>query len=131
MFLLFISIYVLSYILKSIIIKYPEIVIDGLSIFKILTYPFKNKVNKVHEHIETIDKKYEEYENKYDDLIYNLLYPFPQTLLYSFIFGYIYYIIMDQLIDSSILSLIFNISSIIITYKYLKNKKIKENKNEK
>jgi len=115
---------VMVFFIKGIVVKYPEIVKDGLSIFTILTYPFKHKsehLDKAHQHIEKANEKYDEYEEKYDNFISNLFYPIPLVLTLSSFGGYaLYYFTQMQS------SIIFNISSIIVIYIVAKKIKTKE-----
>lgn len=105
---------IVIFLIKGVIVKYPEIMKDSLSIFAILTYPFKHKskhLEKTHQQIEKVNTKYEEYEEKYDTFISNLFYPIPLVLSISAFGGYIFY--FSTQIESSF---IFNIISVIGIY---------------
>jgi len=112
------------FMVKGIVVKYPEILKDGLSIFSILTYPFKHKsehLGKAHQHIDKVNAKYDEYEEKYDTFISNLFYPIPLVLTLSSFGGYaLYYFTQMQS------SFIFNIVSVVIIYLVAKKVKVKE-----
>ncbi|MEA3228766.1 MAG: hypothetical protein U9P38_06825 [Campylobacterota bacterium] len=105
---------VMMFIVKGIVVKYPEILKDSLSIFTIVTYPFKHKhehLDKAHQHIDKANDKYDEYENRYDDFVYKLFYPIPLVLALSSSGGYLFYFLTK--IESSI---IFNIVSLVVIY---------------
>ena len=118
------SIYgVVIFIVKGIVVKYPEILKDGLSLFSILTYPFKHKsehLDTAHQHIDKVNAKYDEYEEKYDTFISNLFYPIPLVLTISSLGGYIFYYTTQM--QSSI---VFNIVSVITLYIIAKKVKTK------
>jgi hypothetical protein len=121
-FLLFLVFIVFHFIIKSLLLKYPDMIIDGLSIFKIITYFFKKSSNTLktsHDKIDLINEKYDEYNNKYDKIIFKLFYPIPESLLLSSIFSYFIYFLTN--INSSIF---LNLSILFISYFILKNIKI-------
>lgn len=117
-------------IVDGVVKKYPEMLIDGLSIFKILLSFFKKKysvVEKLDNHTDKVDDIFEKYEDKYDAFIHKIFYPWPIVLSISIVFGYMFYYFTE--IESLI---IFNLGSIFIVYFSVRlYSKYFENKNKK